>query len=69
MTLGVVKLSNFHQAPTAMFMSGEGIVKSRRYEGEHWTYLVDMALDIKPNFAKIGVETMVLLSEADFHAA
>ena len=69
MTLNIVKLPNFLQAQTLMFMSREGIVKSHKYEGRRWNYLVETALDIKPNFGRIAIETMGLLSEADVHAA
>lgn len=69
MTLDTVKLPNFRQAQTLMFMSREGSVKSHKHEGRRWNYLVEMTLDIKPSFGRIAIETMGLLSEADVHAA
>jgi len=69
MTLNIVKLPNFLQAQTLMFMSREGIVKSHKHEGRRWNHPVETALDIKHNFDRTGVETMALLSEADVHAA
>lgn len=75
MTLDIVRLPTFRQSQTAMLiqtvmlMSGKGIVRSHKHEGEHWTYIVEMALDIKPNFGRTGTETMGLFREANVHAA
>jgi hypothetical protein len=50
------------------FAGGEGIVRGASWEFGRWTYLVEMALGIEPEFGRIGPEAIVLLDEADLYA-
>jgi hypothetical protein len=64
-----IKEPSFHPAQRVSFVGGEGIVRSYRPEAGTWTYLVEMALGLEPDFGRVGAETMVLLNEADLRAA
>jgi hypothetical protein len=69
MTTIPTKIPVFFPAQQVSFMGGEGIVKSCRHEIGIWTYVVEMALGPKPDFGRLGPETMVIFSEADLCAA
>lgn len=69
MTATFIKVPSFRQDQRVSFMGGEGIVRSYRPEAGTWTYLVEMALGLEPDFGRVGAETMVLLNEADLRAA
>ncbi|MBD1834453.1 MULTISPECIES: hypothetical protein [Cyanophyceae] len=69
MTATFIKVPSFRQAQQVSFVGGEGIVRSYRPEAGTWTYLVEMALGLEPDFGRVGAETMVLLNEADLRAA
>ena len=64
-----IKGPSFHHAQRVSFVGGEGVVRSYRPEAGTWTYLVEMALGLEPDFGRVGAETMVLLNEADLRAA
>lgn len=68
MTTTLVQLPSFRQAQKVMFIGGEGIIQSCKYEAGRWTYLVEMLLGIDPSFGRIGAETVVLLQEVDLYA-
>jgi len=65
MTGKLIKMPSFHHAQQVSFVGGEGIVRSYKPESESWTYLVEMPLGRKPDFGRVGAETMVFLNEAD----
>lgn len=69
MTATFIKVPSFRQDQRVSFVGGEGIVRSYRPEAGTWTYLVEMALGLEPDFGRVGAETMVLLNEADLRAA
>lgn len=69
MTATFIKVPSFRHAQRVSFVGGEGIVRSYRPEAGTWTYLVEMALGLEPDFGRVGAETMVLLNEADLRAA
>jgi hypothetical protein len=50
------------------FAGGEGVVRGANWEFGRWTYVVEMALGIEPEFSRIGPEAMVLLDEADLYS-
>jgi hypothetical protein len=50
------------------FIGGEGIVRSSRFEGGTWRYLVEMPQGKEPTFGRAGAETMVLLNERELRA-
>lgn len=58
----------FHQSQRVIFIGGSGIVRSCKSEGGTWNYLVEMALGSQPPFGRVGVETMLVLTEADLEA-
>jgi hypothetical protein len=60
---------SFYPSQQVSFMGGEGVVRSRHFDLGTWTYLVEMTLGPKPNFGRVGAETMVILLEADLCAA
>lgn len=64
-----VKIRSFHRHQQVSFVGGEGIVRSFKYEGGTWKYLVEMPLaPIMPKFGRIGAETIVLLDEVELDA-
>lgn len=69
MTAICMRVPKFRHTQRVSFVGGEGIVRSYKSESGSWTYLVEMALGLEPNFGRVGAETMVLLNEADLYAA
>ncbi|WP_375503092.1 hypothetical protein [uncultured Nostoc sp.] len=65
MTATFMKLPKFRNTQWVSFVGGEGIVRSYTPESGTWTYLIEMALGLEPNFGRVGAETMILLTEAD----
>ena len=65
MTATLMKVPKFRNTQWVSFVGGEGIVRSYRPECGTWTYLIEMALGLEPNFGRVGAETMILLTEAD----
>lgn len=68
MTATLIKVPSFRNTQRVKFVGGEGIVRNFKRESGSWTYLVEMALGQKPDFGRIGAETMVILNEADLRA-
>ncbi|BAY23280.1 hypothetical protein NIES2100_30440 [Calothrix sp. NIES-2100] len=68
MTATLIKVPSFRNTQRVKFVGGEGIVRSFKPESGSWTYLVEMALGQKPDFGRVGAETMVILNEADLRA-
>ncbi|MEH1767326.1 MAG: hypothetical protein V7L27_01955 [Nostoc sp.] len=64
-----IKTPIFCHTQRVRFLGGEGLVKSYKSESESWIYLIEMPLGLEPHFCRVGVETMVLLHEADLRAA
>ena len=69
MTATFIKVPSFRYAQQVSFLGGEGIVRNYQPEAGNWTYLVEMALGQKPDFGRVGAETMVLLHESELRAA
>jgi hypothetical protein len=69
MTQKINKLHRFDRGQLVKFIGGEGIIKSFKFEGRVWTYLVEMPMGIEPTFGRVGAETMVLLKETELRAA
>ncbi|MEH2332345.1 hypothetical protein [Nostoc sp.] len=65
MTPSFMKLPKFRNTQWVRFVGGEGIVRSYTPESGTWTYLIEMALGLEPDFGRMGAETMILLSEED----
>ncbi|MEH2278879.1 MAG: hypothetical protein V7K40_29855 [Nostoc sp.] len=65
MTATFMKLPKFCNSQLVSFVGGEGIVRSYTPESGTWTYLIEMALGLEPDFGRVGAETMILLTEAD----
>ncbi|MEH2042290.1 hypothetical protein [Nostoc sp.] len=65
MTPTFMKLPKFRNTQWVRFVGGEGIVRSYTPESGTWTYLIEMALGLEPDFGRMGAETMILLSEED----
>ena len=65
MTATLMKVPKFRNTQWVSFVGGEGIVRSYTPECGTWTYLIEMALGLEPNFGRVGAETMILLTEAD----
>ena len=65
MTATFMKLPKFHNTQWVSFVGGEGIVRRYTPESGTWTYLIEMALGLEPDFGRVGAETMILLTEAD----
>ncbi len=55
----------FRNTQWVSFVGGEGIVRSYKPESGTWTYLIEMALGLEPDFGRVGAESMILLTEAD----
>ncbi len=68
MTITITKAPSFLPAQPVSFVGGEGIVRSLKPEADTWTYLVEMILGPKPDFGRVGGETMVLLTEEELRA-
>jgi hypothetical protein len=64
-----IEVPKFHPDQVVRFMGGQGLVRSYKFEFGNWTYLVEMAMGLEPDFGRVGPETMVLLDEADLCAA
>jgi hypothetical protein len=62
-------IHRFNRGQLVKFIGGEGIIKSFKFEGRVWTYLVEMPMGIEPKFGRVGAETMVLLKETELRAA
>jgi hypothetical protein len=58
----------FRANHSVSFAGGQGIIRSANWEFGKWTYLVEMALGVEPDFGRIGAETMVLLEETELHS-
>ncbi|AFY33628.1 hypothetical protein [Calothrix sp. PCC 7507] len=69
MTVKLIKMPSFCRSQRVRFVGGEGIIRSYKSESESWTYLVEMPLGLKPDFGRVGAETMVFLNEVDLCAA
>jgi len=65
MTATFMKAPKFHNTQWVSFVGGEGIVRSYTPEYGKWTYLIEMALGLEPDFGRVGGETMIHLNEAD----
>lgn len=65
MTATLMRVPKFRNTQWVSFIGGEGIVRSYKFEESTWTYLIEMALGLEPDFGRSGAETMILLSEAD----
>ncbi len=63
------KVPSFNRTQRVKFVGGEGIVRSCKFEGGTWIYLVEMDLGPAPKFGRVGAETMVLLDWLDLRAA
>ena len=64
-----MKAPNFYHTQQVSFVGGEGVVRDFKSESGTWTYLIEMALGVEPEFGRVGAETMVLFDEADLCAA
>lgn len=69
MAATLMEVPSFCNAQRVSFVGGEGIVRNYKPEAETWTYYIEMALGVEPEFGRIGAETMVVLTEADLWAA
>jgi hypothetical protein len=69
MTTKFNNIHRFNDGQLVKFIGGEGIIKSFKFEGRVWTYLVEMPMGIEPKFGRVGAETMVLLKETELRAA
>jgi hypothetical protein len=69
MTTTFIKKPGFRIAQRVRFVGGEGIVQSYQPEAGTWAYLVEMTLGPEPDFGRVGVETRLVLNEADLRAA
>ncbi|MBW4452102.1 MAG: hypothetical protein KME55_05155 [Nostoc indistinguendum CM1-VF10] len=67
MTATFIKVPKFRATQWVSFIGGEGIVRSYTPESGTWTYLIEMALGLEPDFGRVGAETMILLTEEDLH--
>lgn len=65
MTATYLRVFKFSRAQWVNFVGGEGIVQSYKPESGSWTYLIEMALELEPDFGRVGAETLVFLNEAD----
>ncbi|BDI17714.1 hypothetical protein ANSO36C_35160 [Nostoc cf. commune SO-36] len=65
MSATFMRSPKFRNAQWVSFVGGEGIVRSYTPEYGTWTYLIEMALGLEPDFGRVGAETMILLPEAD----
>ncbi|MBN4006661.1 hypothetical protein [Nostoc sp. LPT] len=65
MTATFMKAPKFRNTQWVSFVGGEGIVRSYTPESGTWTYLIEMALGLEPDFGRVGAETMIFLNEAD----
>ncbi|MCC5630308.1 hypothetical protein [Nostoc sphaeroides] len=65
MTATFMKRPKFRNTQRVSFVGGEGIVRNYTPESGKWTYLIEMALGLEPDFGRVGAETMILLTEAD----
>jgi hypothetical protein len=63
------KVHSFNHGQLVKFIGGEGIIKSFKFEGRVWTYLIEMPMGLEPTFGRVGAETMVLLKETELRAA
>jgi hypothetical protein len=53
----------FRTNHSVSFAGGQGVIRSANWEFGRWTYLIEMALGVEPEFGRIGAETMILLEE------
>ncbi|MEH2406631.1 hypothetical protein [Nostoc sp.] len=65
MTVTFMNVPKFRNTEWVSFVGGEGIIRSYTPESGTWTYLIEMALGLEPDFGRVGAETMILLTEAD----
>ncbi|MEH2139812.1 hypothetical protein [Nostoc sp.] len=65
MTATFMRRPKFRNAQWVSFVGGKGIIRNYTSESGTWTYLIEMALGLEPDFGRVGAETMILLTEAD----
>ena len=65
MIAALMRVPKFRNSQWVSFIGGEGVVRSYKLEEGTWTYLIEMALGLEPDFGRVGAETMILLTEAD----
>jgi hypothetical protein len=64
-----MQVPNFRPTQQVTFVGGEGVVQNFKFESGTWSYLIEMALGVEPEFGRVGAETMVVLNEGDLRAA
>ncbi len=69
MTATLINKPRFCLTQRVRFVGGEGIVQNYELDAGSWTYLVEMPMDIEPEFGRVGAETRIFLNEADLCAA
>jgi hypothetical protein len=47
------------------FVGGIGTIKNYRPDSTTWTYAVEMEMGPEPEMGRVGLETTILLHEAD----
>ena len=67
MTATFMRRPKFRNTQWVSFVGKEGIVRSYTAESGTWTYVIEMVLGLKPDFGRVGAETMILPTEADLH--
>lgn len=55
----------FYPSQIVSFLGGTGTIKSLQLETNKWTYTVEMYMDPKPDFGRVGMETTIILEESE----
>ncbi|UBF30576.1 hypothetical protein K9N68_35970 (plasmid) [Kovacikia minuta CCNUW1] len=65
MTASTISAPEFQRGQRVSFTGGEGIIQAYKFEAGSWTYQVEMAMGLEPDFGRVGYETTIVLGEAD----
>lgn len=61
-------LPKFNRDRVVQFIGGSGKIKHYKPDAGTWVYAVEMDMGIPPEMGRIGLETTILLHEADIQA-
>jgi hypothetical protein len=64
-TSEVISAPRFKIDQKVEFIGGIGEIRDHYYESGSWTYYVEMAMGVEPDFGRIGCETVIMLPEPE----
>lgn len=65
MILSAISGPRFRTGQSVGFAGGEGTIQNYKCEAGTWSYQVEMAMGLEPDFGRLGHETSIILIEAE----